>query len=225
MLLMQNVEGLWIIAISVTVLLLIVWVSRLHRRFIRGYHDTFKHDLRTNWDFEGQWRIPEKRTLLVTGPDDPGGITKAGAHWQNYTLSFSARIMRDCLGVIVRAQDLNNYYMFQIRRDKIRPHRRVAVPVVPVINLPQNPAAPQVQAVQFQIGWQVFDPPIDLAKPLDGWFTGRITVKGESVHIYINDDLVFQADSFLKIPTGKIGFRNHGIEQALVRDVRVILQE
>jgi len=223
--LIQNVQTLWIVAITVTVILLLAWVTRLHTRFIRGYRDKFKRDLRKNWDFEGQWRIPETKTLLVTGPEDPGGITKAGAHWENYTLSFSACIMAECIGVIVRAQDLNNYYMFQIRRDRIRPHRRVSIPFVPVTNTPPNQTSPQIQPVQFHVGWQIFDPPTELSKPLEGWFDVRIIVRGESAHIYINDNLVFQADSFLKIATGKIGFRNHGMEQALVRNVRVTLHE
>lgn len=34
------------------------------------------------------------------------------------------------MGVVFRGQDLDNYYMIQIRTDRIVPHRRVAVPVV-----------------------------------------------------------------------------------------------
>ncbi|MGA2624359.1 MAG: family 16 glycoside hydrolase [Bacteroidota bacterium] len=223
----QNIQGLWISTAILLILLLFIWVSSLHRRFIRGFQDSFTKDLRLNWDYEGNWRCPEKGTLLVTGvavgPQDGGGITKVGAHWENYTLSFSARILRDCLGVIVRAQDLNNYYMFQIRSDMIRPHRRVAVPVVAVQANQQNQPAPQIHPVQFTIGWQIIDPPMPLIKNLNDWFDVSIKVRGESIHLLINDEIAFQSDSFLKIPSGKIGFRNNGAEEALVKKVKVIL--
>lgn len=120
---------LWLISLTLFVSLLWIWISRLRQRFTTGFKDDFRGDLRSKWDFEGPWRIAGERKLLVTG-SDAGGITKVGSQWENYTFEFEAQILEDCLGVIVRAQDLTNYYMFQIWPDKIRPHRRAAVPVI-----------------------------------------------------------------------------------------------
>lgn len=222
--LQNNLQSVWMWAITAVSLLLVIWTTLLRRRFTGGFSDNFKNNLQMNWDFKGNWRIPEKGTLLVTGRDGSGGITKVGAQWENYTFTFKARIIRDCIGVIVRAQDLDNYFMFQIRADKIRPHRRVAVPMAPVQTQEQSPGAtPQIQPIQFSVGWQVFDPPTPLSRKLDTWFSCRITVRGESVCIRIDDEIVLQSESFLKIPTGKIGFRNDGAEEALVRHVKVVL--
>jgi hypothetical protein len=225
----NNLQSIWLGAITAVTLLLIIWTSLLRRRFISSFRDNFKNNLQTNWDFQGKWRIPEKGTLLVTGPDDCGGITKIGAQWENYTFTFKARITRDCIGVIVRAQDLDNYYMFQIRADKIVSHRRVAVPVVPV-PVPQPPqqapqtGAPQMQPITFNIGWVIYTPPMQLNRPLNDWFDCKITVRGESVCVRIDDNIVLQSESLLKIPTGKVGFRNAGIEEALIKNVKVVLQ-
>ena len=220
----DNLQSIWMWAITAVSLLLVIWTTLLRRRFKGGFRDKFKNNLQANWDFQGIWRIPEKGTLLVTGPDDGGGITKVGAHWENYTLTFKARIIRDCLGVIIRAQDLNNYFMFQVRTDKIRPHRRVAVPMAPVQIQQTTGATPQIQPIQFSVGWQIFDPPTPLNRTLDTWFSFKITARGESVCIRIDDEIVLQAESFLKIPTGKIGFRNAGSEEALVKNVKVVLE-
>jgi len=224
----DNVQLLWLLAITTLTATLWIWISRLHRRFVSGFNDNFATDLRTNWDFDGSWRIPEKGTLLVAGPDvrrdTGGGITKIGAQWENYVFTFNARIIKNCLGVVVRAPDLNNYYMLQIQADKIRPHRRVAVPVIETKPSSQQQEAPDFLPIKYNIGWQIFDPPTPLSRKLDSWFYVRVIVRGQAVSLYINNELVFQQESFLQIPTGRVGFRNAFSEEALVRNVRVILQ-
>jgi hypothetical protein len=223
----NNLQSIWMWAITAVALLLVIWTSLLRRRFKGGFKDNFKGGIQANWDFKGNWRIAEKKTLLVTGPDGTGGITKVGAQWENYTFTFKARIIRDCLGVIVRAQDLDNYFMFQIRTDNVRPHRRVAVPMAPVPakqDQETQGATPQIQPIQFNVGWQLFEPPTPLNRTLNTWFNCKITVRGESVCIRIDDEIVLQTESFLKIPTGKVCFRNSGAEEALVRNVKVILE-
>lgn len=222
----NNLQSIWMWAITAVTLLLVIWTSLLRRRFKGGFSDNFKGSLQTNWDFNGNWRIPEKGTLLVTGPDDSGGITKVGAHWENYTISFKARIIRNCLGVIIRAKDLDNYFMIQINTDKIRPHRRVAMPTIllPTQTPPQSQGGtPQIQPIKFNIGWEIFDPPTPLNPILNTWFKCSITVRGESICIRINDEIVLQSESFIKIPTGKVGFRNAGEEEALIKNVKVVL--
>ena len=229
----NNLLAILVIALVIVTPFLSVWVFRLNRRFVFGFSDDFTGDIRANWDFVGAWRLAEKGTLLVTGVDqngtifDEGGITKVGALWENYTLEFRARIISQCLGVIVRAQDLNNYFMFQINIDQIKPHRRVAVPILPTVEPEQNQPPqqePQFRPIEYKIGWARYDPSTPLQRALTDWFDAKLIVRGESVRIYIDDDLIFQRESFLKIPTGKIGFRNYGTEEALVRNVRVSLQ-
>lgn len=224
----QHILEFWLGAVSAFVMLTLLWVRRLHQRFTMGFSDDFKAALRHNWDYVGPWRITDSRELLVTGSDE-GGLTKVGASWENYTLEFRARILQKCLGVVVRAQDLNNYYMFQIKPDRIRPHRRIAVPTIQPrssSNADDDKAgAPELIPMGYTVGWEVRDDmATEIMPSLSGWFRVRVMVRGEGVHIYINDDLAFQADSYLKFPTGKVGFRNAGSEAALVAGVRVTLR-
>jgi len=197
--------------------LLLVWIIRINNKFIGGFKDNFKGDFRKNWDFIGPWRTINDNCLVVTGSDE-GGITKVGAFWENYIYSFKAKIINSCIGVIVRAQDLNNYYMFQIGKDKIVPHRRAAVPVVA-----QEPGENEVNIkVGYRIGWNIInEKTVTHGMDLNNWFTCSITTKGESVLLKIDGEIVFQEESFLKIPYGKVGLRNWDEEKALIKDVKV----
>jgi hypothetical protein len=199
----------------------------MNRRFLGGFHDQFEN--LDKWDFIGPWRIVDKGTLLVTGSDE-GGITKVGSHWENYTFYFSARIISKCIGFIVRAQDLNNYYMFQIRPDKIRPHFRMTVPMVleeQIANVEEGAVRIHLP-VNYIIKWlhdgttsspEYHASPI--SQKLETWFDVKAEVFGQSVKIWINNELVFQQPALLRIPTGKVGFRNSISEEAYVKDAKV----
>lgn len=219
-----NAQILWLISISFFLFFLWLRVTKLNNRFTSRFTDDFTGDLNAKWDFVGSWRIAEAGTLLVT-KSEPGGITKVGSAWENYTLSFEAKIINECIGVIFRARDLNNYYMLQIRKDKIRPHRRAEVPIINDSSVNgEESANKQSQMISFVAGWQVFDPPTTINKVLDDWFKVKVIVNGESVRLYLNEELAFQQDSFVKIPTGKIGFRNSGSETALIKNIRVVVR-
>jgi len=216
-LLRNNLSIIWRVAVSALVITLFIWITILHNRYTRGFTDKFKNDLQSNWDFKGDWRLAEKRTLQVTESTD-GGITKIGAQWENYQFTFKAKIINKCIGVIVRAQDLNNYYMFQINQNKIVPHRRAAVPTID-----QSEGDQQNNTISFKVGWQRF-PETPINPELNDWFKVKIIVKGQSYWIYINGELALQEESFLKIPNGKVGFRNSGDEKALIKDVKISLR-
>jgi len=225
----NQIQIFWLVAVTALLIIVWFWTNGLYQRFVKGFNENFKGNLDDNWDYRGPWRIAEKGTLLVTGSDE-GGITKAGTHWENYAFTFEARIINGCLGVIVRAQDLNNYYMFQIKPEKIRPHRRALVPVIiRDETLSENENKQEVQVLQYLIGWQTEHnntefKSVTISPRLDDWFNGKVVVKGQSIKIYINDNLIYQRPSLLQIPTGKIGFRNSGTEEAYVRNVKVTLQ-
>ena len=217
---------IWLGAISAFIIAILISIRRLNNRFTSRFSEDFRSALNVNWDYVGGWRIAEPGTLIVT-ESDAGGITKAGATWENYTFSFKARIVNQCLGVIIRAQDLNNYYMLQINRDKIRPHRRVAVPaIVNRETVDGNDNAQSLREVKYLVGWQTEEhntefKPVPIYPKLEEQFEVIVEVRGESIKLKINNTLVYQRDSFLKIATGKVGFRNYGNEEAHVQDVRV----
>lgn len=210
----------WLGTLTAAVLVLFFWLRWLHRRFTMGLKETFKGDIAETFDFIGPWRKPEKGMLLVTGSDE-GGISKFGAHWENYTLSCDVKILSSCLGVIVRALDLNNYHMLQLAPDQIVPHRRASIPVTgQSTGTPATGGAPN--PVSFLIGWQVGDA-VPASIPEHEWFSLRVRVRGQSIWLYVDDELALHDSDMLEIPVGKVGFRNWGNEQALVRNLRVNL--
>jgi hypothetical protein len=222
----SNSESVWFWLVLVTIATWILWirVSRLRDRLAIGFVDDFSGDLGQKWDFVGPWKIID-RELIVTGSDQ-GGLTRAGALWEDYTLNFDAKIINRCLGVVVRAHDLDNYYMLQINMDRIRPHRRVAVPAIVANTVSSaSPGSGSTLQIGYQVGWQVFEDQSRTLnnKRLDQWFHVSVSARGRALEMCIDGDKVFCEPSFLQHATGKIGFRNDGPEQAFVRNVRVSL--
>jgi len=210
---------LWGLTITLFILMTFLMVIRLQRRFSIGYKDKFKGDLDSNWDYEGSWTRPDKGVLCVTD-SHIGGITKVGSLWENYIFEFDTRIMNDCSSWIIRAKDLDNYYMFQCREDVIRPHRQFSG--IKIETKTENGAIRMVTKVE--IGWEILDG-IPHRKELRDWFHVRIEVRGESVWIYIDGSLVLDKQSYIKNSTGKVGFRNSAHEKALFKNVKVTLIE
>jgi len=191
---------------------------RLHRRFTINFTDNFQHQLNEKWEYEGDWKIIENGTLSVRN-SGIGGITNVGSHWENYDFEFETRIINECSTWILRAQDLNNYFMFQCRRDVIRPHQRVTVPKIqPDPTTPTT--APQNLIVTFEVGWKIWD-----GRPhnsnLDDWTKVKIRVRGSDVMIWIADRLVLHEPNLIPFAKGRVGFRNDDAEEAHFRKVRV----
>lgn len=221
----------WIVAHRVRVSLIILTLFfvylflqylRIRNRITVGFKDSFKNPLNFNWDYIGNWKITAQHELFVTGSDE-GGISKKGAFWENYTLTLDCKIVRDCIGIIIRVNDIQNYYMLQINKSKVRPHRRISFAVT---DIPQGQSTQnRVVINRVEVGWQVMDNiASDHGQKLDDWFKVKVVVKGQSIYLYINDQLAFTKESFLQIPSGKIGFRNYGDEQALIKNVKVELE-
>ena len=217
---------IWIISITIIVILLYIWINIINKRFVIGFSDKFDGDLKDKWDYVGDWSIPKKGELMIT-KTDPGGITKVGTHWENYKFEFKARILKKCIGVIVRAKDLNNYYMLQIHNDRIRPHRRAEVPEIVESKVKQDQkkenGVENTKEIKFVVGWEIDEHPTPITPPLDNWFDVIIKVKGTSILVTINGEVAYKNDTWLQIPSGKVGFRNSRSESAFVSNVKVTL--
>jgi hypothetical protein len=224
-LLSENMIYVWLTILTILLFSSLFNLTQLNRRFLfYEFKDNFTN--LDHWDYKGEWRIPETGMLLVTGSDE-GGITKVGSNWENYAIQFQARIMEDCLGVIVRAKDLYNYHMFQINTDKIRPHYKYTSTFS---QLYKEKNEENGYAIISVYRWEhdgTSKEPIYKALPipheLKDWFSVKITVYGPSIKIFINNELILDQPSSLKISSGKIGFRNVTSEQALVRNLSVKL--
>lgn len=108
----NNLAWIWLFTLSVFAFVVFQRVLVLHRRFISGLDIRLGGDLNLSWDFRGPcpWTTTRNNELIVTDSHD-GGISKIGRYWENYDLFFTARIVNSCIGVIVRATSLQDYYM------------------------------------------------------------------------------------------------------------------
>jgi hypothetical protein len=205
-----------LLALTLFVIFLFTQLHTVNKRLTVGFSENHKRTLADNWDYRGDWTIVDGKMLQVTSSEQ-GGITKTGVLWENYTFKFQARIIETCLGAIVRAENLNHYYMFQINPDKIRPHLRLNVPKI------TSGETAGLITIELQNAWQNLKD-IPISPVGNGWFDAEIRVRGQRVVIKINGEVVFDKDGYLQIPFGKVGFRNYGDEKALIRNIEVILE-
>lgn len=149
--------------------------------------------------------------------------------WSDYELSFKFKIIKDCLGVIVRAVNLSNYAVLQIQTNGIRPHIRI------------NGGWHWWETEAANLGFTK-------SLSLDKWYKCIFSCNKGVVDIKLleDDHLVFERqwaipegkvvfrfekedkkDQPIEIPFpinleyGSIGFRNYGDEKAFVKNVLV----
>lgn len=163
------------------------------------FTEDFSDESLSKWEYRGPWSV-NNGILTVTGSNE-GGIIKDGIVWENYNFTFKAKIHSKGLGVIIRAKDLNNYFMFQINLNKIRYLYRTE---------------------KERSGWKE---DIISAKPhgynLKEWFDVKVIVNDKSLRLFINNNLIIEQNSILEISKGSIGFRNWGDEKAQVKNLKV----
>jgi len=183
-------------------------------------------------DWIGRGIFDYRRTnkgFLIT-ESEPGYIFSKTLSWNDYKYEFDFKILNDCLGVVVRAANLSDYIMFQIRPYGIRPHIRV------------NGGWAK---------WEAKESGLEFAKnlSLDNWYKCCVTCEKDIINIQIweKDNSIFQRSwsipherfgfpfpqkdddptktTIIHFPVnldyGTIGFRNAGNEKALVKNVLV----
>lgn len=181
-----------------------------------------------HWLGNGKFEYDRIQQAFVITKSRSGFIHAKCLLWSDYIFEFEFKIVNRCLGVIVRASDLSNYIMLQIRPDCIFPH------------------------IKALGGWQIIsanDAKLTFDESISGdlWSKCIITCDKDKIRIQIIQKN-FQIDRKWDIPVkseffnfeevqksgdfkkfqfpisheyGSIGFRNIADEKALVKFVNV----
>lgn len=217
---------------------IIIFIFLLAIIYLRARNKDFYFISLTNrkqkddWIGRGGFNYDRVDRCFYITESESGFIYSNCLTWSNYTMSFEFKIVKTCLGVIIRAVNLSNYVMLQITPNGFRPHIRI------------------------NGGWKVWeakDVELEFKKGLsiDRWYGGGISCEGNSIKIKVFDIntkesifdrvwdikeniLVFHYKEDVnnngittKIPFsvnleyGSIGFRNDGSEKALVKNVLI----
>lgn len=188
-----------------------------------------KRQDKDEWIGRGEFEFRRTSNAYLVTNSSPGYIFSKALNWSDYRFKFEFNILNICLGAIVRAVNLSDYLMFQIRDYGIRPHIR--------INGGWKP-------------WEAKDANLEFEKKLslDKWYQCTITCEKDLISIYIEcgDQIVlnrswaiphehlgieFRQDENdpkpivipfpINLDYGTIGFRNFGNEKALVKHVLI----
>ena len=223
---------LWNIIFSVTtviiLLLLIILLKKKQKKFF--YLSMLKRDNVQGWLGTGKFEYKSISKSFYISHNDPGHIFAPTLNWSDYSFSFLFKIENVCVGAIVRAVNLSNFIMLQIRENGIRPHIKING---------------SYKAFEFEeTGFSFTE---KLSK--DEFYKCYIRAENNQLYIKISllDHMIFQR--VWNIPTGtmifefketsedtkpkasipfpinleygSVGFRNSGNESALIKDVLV----
>lgn len=214
------------IIITVASLLVVIFL-RLRERDFYFISLTNRKD-KDDWFGRGKFEYFRPENCFVITDSKSGFIYYKCLNWSDYNLSFEFKIANSCLGVVVRAINLSNYVMLQIRENGIRPHIRVN---------------------GGWRSWEAEETNLKFAKELalDRWYKCVLSCEKNSIGIKLHEDkkgvfnrewviphgvIMFEFKEkpeghAIKIPFpinleyGTVGFRNSGAERALMKNILV----
>lgn len=217
------ISSLVVIFIS---LFIIVYLRTKDKSF---YFISFKKE-KDKYDWmgrEGIFEYVRGEKCFVIADSGSGYIYSKSLTWSNYRVSFEFKIIINYIGAIVRASNLSNYVMLQIRKEGIRPH----------IKVNEGWSSPESWKIEFENNLS-----------LDKWYKCVLTCDADSIDIVIFDkddkkekicnrrwsiplgtmDFYFKKDETDKNPIkisfpinleyGSVGFRSAVGEKALIQN-------
>ncbi len=224
----SQAEKRLVVSIIITVVaLLVIIYARRKRSFIFSAL-TWRRD-KEPLIGRGNVDLSKSQKAFSITDADPGYIHSGSLTWADYQFVFDFKVAKEALGVIVRAVNLANYAMLQIRLFGIRPHIRI------------NGGWKR---------WEADETALRFMEPLslDRWYECEVLCEKEVITIRIRDgsQLIFdrtwmlpigsiafvfstderRGESFsvpfsISLEYGSIGFRNWGDEKAFVRNVLI----
>jgi len=214
------------ITITILSLLAVIFLRLRDREFY--FIPLAEREDKDDWFGRGKFDYFRPQKCFVITDSEPGFIYSRCLNWSDYNFNFKFKIVKSCLGVVVRAINLSNYVMLQIGENGIRPHIRI------------------------NGGWRAWEAEetnLKFAKKLslDKWYKCVLSCEKNSIGIKLYEDeksifnrewvippgaIIFEFKEepegrAVKIPFsinleyGTVGFRNSGTERALIKDVLV----
>ncbi|MBU0974871.1 hypothetical protein KKD03_04180 [Patescibacteria group bacterium] len=188
-----------------------------------------KRKEKDDWIGRGYFEFRKTSNSYLITNSEPGFIFSKTLNWSDYSFEFDFKIIKDCLGAVVRAINLSDYVMLQIRDYGIRPHIR--------INGGWRP-------------WEAKETGLEFDKKLskDNWYKCKIACEKDLIDISIirNSKTIFQRvwsiphdriafpfpqkENELNPPSihfpinldyGTVGFRNAHKEKALIKNMLI----
>ena len=218
--------------------IMIVFISTLTIIYLRIRDKLFyfislrRRKQKDEWIGSGDFNYTRNEDCFKISNSDSGYIYTKCLTWNAYTFSFKFKIIKHCIGIIVRAVNLSNYAMFQIdmRTNGIRPHLRI------------NGGWKWWEANECGLNFTQ-------TPSLDNWYQCHISCENKSINVKLTSEdgkeeifnrswdipmgsILFHlssedGSSKFSIPYsiildyGTVGFRNNADEAALVKEVLV----
>lgn len=177
---MWTIILIWFIGVT-----LILIRQSLQLNFATGtFSDNFNQGL-GKWEFGGEgWKNEKElgQDILSVSESQDGGITKRGFNWNDYEFSFETKVISECSGWIVKAENRTKYFMFQLNltdldNPSLRPHLRLNDLQYPWVALDKD----KVNLTKLNLVKKI---------KLMEWIKVKILVHSNHVDVYLNGEQV-----------------------------------
>ena len=204
------------------------YISFTIRNHDKGWYGKYKENFLFD-DSKRSFSIKGNRAIGIDAFDKESVIIFSNClNWSNYIFSFEFKIIKECIGAVVRATNPSNFIMMQINKTYIKPH------------------------IKINEYWAIFDPNkeglvFSNEISYDEWYKCELNCDRNKINIKITKsqktefdrqwnipDRIFkirhpEKKEYVELPpyiplnihNGTIGFRNSFKEEALVRNVLV----
>src|SRR3989338_429760 len=111
-----------LVVLAITSYLIIIFLKLKSRDFYYIFFD--KYDDKKGWVGSGYFNYYPSDQAFLIKDSDAGFIFSNCLNWIDYEMNFEAKILKNTLGILIRATDLSNKIMlqFNIEANGIRPH-------------------------------------------------------------------------------------------------------
>jgi hypothetical protein len=230
----ENPKILFLYSIVITIITLVTFIYLRLREKDFYFIPMTNRKNKDDWFGHGLFEYERNEKCFTITDSDSGYIYSKALIWSDYKFSCEFKIVKQALGIVLRAINLSNYAMLQITPNGIRPHIRVN-----------------------GNGWYIkeckdaelcFTDPRYFPLSLDKWYRCVFYCEKSTISIKLFEDKVEIFDRKWEIPQGQsvlfrfptdkaeesilsmfpinleygsVGFRNDGTEKALVKDLLV----
>lgn len=182
-----GLQFLSLVVLAVTSYLIILFLKHKSRDFYHIFFD--KYDDKKGWVGSGIFEYYPNDEAFLIKDSDAGFIFSKSLTWIDYELSCEFKILKDTLGILVRATDLSNKLMLQLnlKANGIRPHLWANGGFIV-----QEPKESSLE----------FDAPLKESR----WYKLKMSVYKDSIKIQISENGKNILEKHWDIPTALLSF-------------------
>lgn len=221
-----NLTFLLLILVFFMSTLTFIYIKTKESNFYFYSFDNYGQD--RDWVGRGTFKFLQNELCYEITNAGSGYILPKTSTWDDYKFQFDFKIIKSSIGIIVRADNLSNYVMYQFFADKYKSHFRINGQWIVFEEIKLDQKIEIEQWNNALVNCDKRNITITISNTNRIIFVKHLNIPDSIVvvHKQLNNDnketnkeINFRQD--IDFDFGSVGFRNHGNEKAFIRNVLI----